>query len=273
MNEDEDPWRKLAEGWQRHSSPLRPHPDDTAIVERVADGLAKEGEGLDAVMLGVTPETAGCVWPPGTRLRAFDSSPVMLQMLWPAPGTPAGARAELGDWSALPIDDGEADLVAADGSLGCPLWPADVTRVLEEVRRILRPGGRFVARTGLRPEQPETLDAILADLDAGRIGNPTALKVRVIATLHTRGTTGFWVGELQQLWHRLFPDVGAVAERFGWSPAAVAMPDNYSEDDRFLYPTLTELRSVVDPHFRQIDFCVGSYELADRFPTLVLEPR
>jgi hypothetical protein len=37
--------------------------------------------------------------------------------------------------------------------------------------------------------------------------------------------------------------------------------------------TRAQLYAFVEPFFRVVDDVVGSYELAERFPTLILEPK
>jgi SAM-dependent methyltransferase len=272
MNE-EDEWVQHAQAWDHQTTPQRPHRDDTAVVERVAAELARDRAPLTVVMLGVTPETAACNWPAGTRLRAFDGSPEMLRQVWPAGRTPPGARAELGDWSMLPLDDNKADLVTADNSLCVVYWPEPVSRVLAEVRRVLRPGGRFVVRQPMLPERPETLDEILADLNAGRIGSPGALRARMWAILQRPGWQGMKSQELRDLWWRLFPDPKAIAQRFGWSPESFAMQRKIAETRRTICVTPAQLHEIIDPYFRLVEQVVGNYELAERFPNFVLEPR
>jgi SAM-dependent methyltransferase len=268
-----DVWVQHARTWNRFTIPQRPHSDDTAVVERVAAELAAEGGALNAVMLGVTPETAGCAWPAGTRLRAFDGSPEMLRNLWPAPGTPAGATAEIADWAALPLATGEADLVTADNSLAVVYWPEPVQSVVAEIRRVLRPGGRFVLRQPMLPDEPETLAEILDDLFAGRIGTPGVAKARIWATLHRPGWDGMMLQEMRDLWWGLFPHPEATAQKLGWSPECFAMQEKIADGRRTTCVTREQLHAIFDPHFRMIETVTGSYELAERFPTLVLEPR
>jgi SAM-dependent methyltransferase len=224
-------------------------------------------------MLGVTPETAACAWPEGTRLRAYDGSPEMLRYVWPKQGAPADARAELGDWASLPLDDRAADLVTADNSLGVVYWPGPVKRVLDEIRRVLRPAGRFVVRQPILPERPETLDDILADLNGGRIGTPGAVKARMWAVLQRPDLQGMKSQDLRDLWWRLFPDPEAIAPQFGWSSESFATQRKVSEDRRTTCVTRVQFHEIIDPFFRVVDEVVGSYELAERFPTFVLEPR
>jgi SAM-dependent methyltransferase len=274
MSRPPDRWISTLRKWDDFSSPLRPHPDDTAVIERTAASLAAAGRRLTAVVLGVTPETMACAWPPDTRLHGFDRSETAIGTLWDPARAPAGATADVADWTALPLPSGSVDLVAADGSLNCVDWPDTAARVFAEVHRMLRPGGRFVVRSTLRLLRPEALDTILADLEAGQIRGPYALKVRIGTILHDQGLNGFSMFEMWKLWHRLFPDQEAVAARFGWPIGSFTMVDTYHQHDiRLVYPTGDELVAAVDPWFRVVETVTGSYELADRCPTFVLERR
>jgi SAM-dependent methyltransferase len=271
----DDAWDQHARHWERHTIPQRPHPDDTAVVERVAAELARQRhpDPVAAVLLGVTPETAGCRWPVGTRLLAFDASPEMIRRLWPAPGTPADARAELGDWTDLPLGDATVDLVAADNSLCVVYWPQPAGLVLEEVRRTLRPEGRFVLRHPVLPERRETIEEIVADLHAGRIATPGVAKARMWAVLQRPGWQGMWSQELRDLWWKLFPDPEAIAAKLGWRPEVFAMERTIAASRVTTVVSRERLLEFIDPMFRVVEEAVGSYQLAERFPTLVLEPR
>lgn len=269
-----DKWAHQSERWDRFTPPFTPHRDDTATVERVAAERAGARDRLNAVILGVTRETVTSAWPAGTHLRAFDSSPMAIQKLWPRAGAPDGASAILADWSALPVESEDVDLVAADGALACLDFSDGVANVLAEIRRILRHDGRFVVRTFLRPVTDETIEAILADLHAGRIGNPAVLKIRVAAALHEDGLAGLSMRRFRRRWHEIFPDVEATARQFGWPAIQLDVLQSYDTEDLIItYPTLEELRDAVAPYFQELECVLGSYELAERCPTLVLTPR
>jgi len=56
------------------------------------------------------------------------------------------ARTYVADCRALPLASGSCDIVIVQGGLHhLETLPADLARTLHEVRRVLRPGGRFVA--------------------------------------------------------------------------------------------------------------------------------
>jgi SAM-dependent methyltransferase len=271
MSRPANPWRNVAKDWDLKASPFKPHRDDTAAVERVATTIAADADGLDAVILGVTAETVACAWPRGTRLRAFDRSQAIIDTLWGALGLPDGATVERANWVTLPLADGSVDLVTGDGSLSC-VELDEMAPAIAEVARILRPRGRFVIRTFLRPEDPETVDAILADLDAGRIGSPSVLKMRMTA-LVSDGQGCCSIRARVGMWRELFPDPETTASRLGWPLRAFIEPRDYADKDLILIlPTLAQLHALLAPHFREIEHVVGGYELGERSPTLVLEP-
>src|SRR5262249_33618816 len=154
-------------------------PDDVAIVEgAVADWRSRSEAPPRALLLGVTPEIAGCRWPAGTRLVAIDRSRIMIDTLWPAPATPRLATAVCADWLSMPFGAAALDVVVGDGCYVCLAFPDAALALGEEVDRILAAGGIYVMRVFLRPDRAEPLDDIARDLVEGRIGSVHALKWR-----------------------------------------------------------------------------------------------
>jgi hypothetical protein len=77
-----------------------------------------------------------------------------------------------------------------------------------------------------------------------------------------------------RLWCELFPDQEAIPARFGWPLGTFTFGTDYVEHDiRLVYPTLDELVASAAPWFRVAGIEYGGYELAERCPTLLLEPR
>ncbi len=96
------------------------------------------GAGLDALLLSQR------MVPDGTVL-ALDLAPEMLVRLREAAADGGGVpiRAVAGDIERLPLKDGIADLVLANASINLTV---DKQAAFAEIARILRPGGRLVAR-------------------------------------------------------------------------------------------------------------------------------
>lgn len=99
------------------------------------------GAGMDARLLAEKLE--------GGSVLAFDLAVPMLKRVREAAVEENGAPVLLsaGDMESLPIRSAVADLVLANASLNLLV---DKGKALAEIMRILRPGGRFVARELLR---------------------------------------------------------------------------------------------------------------------------
>ena len=101
------------------------------------------GAGLDARLVSEKLEA-------GANLFALDFAPQMLHRTRETcEGLGEGARPHLlaGDMENLPLADGVADIVLANASLNLTV---DKAKALAEAHRILKPGGRLVARELIR---------------------------------------------------------------------------------------------------------------------------
>ncbi len=117
---------------------------DGAFVPALASGVlewldARPGERILDLGCGdgkLTQKIAAT----GASVTGVDSSPEMVEA--------ARARdiaAEVGDAEALPFADGCFDAVFSNAALH---WVRDQDAMMEQVHRVLRPGGRFVAEMG-----------------------------------------------------------------------------------------------------------------------------
>lgn len=271
-----DHWSRHARQWRHVGPPLRPVPEDVALFERLVAGAVGEGgaRGLRAALLGVTPELAGMRWPRGTRLVAFDRCPGMLAEVWPGAALGRGghaAHAVRADWLALPAADASLDAVVGDGCYTLLDAPRGYRALGREVARALAPGGCFAMRFFVRPERPEPVDAVFADLRAGRIGSFHAFKWRLAMALHGSLAEGVAVADVWAAWAAREGDADALAARLGWPAAEVRTIDAYRDAPaRYTFPTLAEARAALAEHFVERACHAGGYELGDRCPTLLM---
>ena len=270
-----DIWDTVLENWRHIGRPLKPYPDDIAVYERFARVRANECTGrLRALMLGVTPEIAGCRWPAGTNLIAVDCSPAMIHGLWPAPGTPADARVLCADWRTMPIDSGSIDYVCGDGCNPALPFPDVMGAVARSVLRILAPGGLFAMRLFSRPEPAETVDDISRALAAGRIGNVHVLKWRLIAALTGKVENGVRLGDVWNVWNGMRSLVARYGAVEGWTAGELNSIEMYlGMETRFYFPTLAEYRALLAPDFVERECSYGPYELGDRCPIVCFAKR
>ncbi len=96
----------------------------------------------------------------GARTFGLDFSPEMLAL---AAKAAPGAVLQQGDAASLPFDDGSFDAVVCNfGMMHLPDQPA----ALREIRRVLRPGGRFLMATWAAPENSPAFGTVFAAIKA-----------------------------------------------------------------------------------------------------------
>ena len=99
-----DHWSRHAEQWAQLGPPLRPSPEDIALMRRRVLDRGCVGR---SILLGVTPEIASMEWPTGTDLLAVDRCMGMVTGVWP-PVDAAGRNVVRGDRFHLPVSRGRA---------------------------------------------------------------------------------------------------------------------------------------------------------------------
>jgi SAM-dependent methyltransferase len=179
----------------------REYADESRLAARIA--VQQRGTGPDPrrvafeaiaeveprVVLEVGPghgELAGQVQDElGARVVAVDQSERMVELT-----RGRGVEAVVGDVQDLPFRDGVFDCAVAAWML---YHVPDLIQALREIRRVLRPGGRFVAATNSARTMPELWDQFG---DAGRIDssfsaeNAEGALLRLFTTVERRDVRG-----------------------------------------------------------------------------------
>ncbi len=125
-----------------------------------------------------------------TRIEGVDLSPTLVSR-YAGPG-----KALVGDCRSLPFADGSKDIAIVQGGLHhLPVLPDDLAKTLAEVRRVLRPGGLFVA---VEPWLTPFLRAVHF-LAERRLVRAVSGKFDALATMiqHERRTYEQWLGQPQ----------------------------------------------------------------------------
>ncbi|HST28835.1 MAG TPA: methyltransferase domain-containing protein [Rudaea sp.] len=266
-----DHFARIVPKWSHFGPPLRPSPDDSAVMQRAASRL---GAGARVAVLGLTPEIIACDWPNGVRLSALDHSPAMIRQLWPPAKGPDNSEVLLADWLAMPFADAAIDLVAGDGCYVVQAWPDGFSALTREVHRVLGRGGRYVMRVFLRPDASESVADVGCELGAGRIGSVHALKLRLLAAVHGASGVGSRLDDVWRAWRDMPAIPQALAGERGWTAEEIVGIESYGGmDARYYLPTLAEFRQLVAPYFDERECAFGSHELAERCPTLELVRR
>jgi hypothetical protein len=269
-----DHWNQHARQWQWIGPPLRPVPEDIAVLERAVarKHAARALTTTSALLLGVTAEIAAMNWPPGARLIAVDHSLGMIEGLWR--GDVTGYPALCAEWTRLPLADASQDVIVGDGCFSTLLYPRGYEAMVRELRRVLNGAGMLALRFYVRPEMGELLEAVFDDLKAGCIGNFHVFKWRLAMALHGTLEQGVKLADIWQAWHEHVPDRDALAASLGWRIEVARTIDVYRDvATRYTFPTLAEVRTALSPAFVEADCVVPHYELGERCPTLIFARR
>jgi len=260
-------WDRHARNWHYFGSPLRPAPEDVRWMEAALSRLPGAPR---ALLLGVTPEYAALAWPAGTRLLAVDINRAMIRHVWPKHAVPQGACVVCGEWTQLPLADASVDVVLGDGVT----FSHEVCGLEAEIRRVLKSAGRYLIRAFVRPKQQESLDRLHEDLHTGRIGSFHAYKWRLAMALHASLEEGVRPANIWRVWHERVPDPVALARQTGWLPEVIATIDAYRDAVAvYSFPTLDELKTMLQVHFEIVTLHFPGYELGERCPLVELRPR
>ena len=270
------PWERHARQWSLVGPPLRPAAQDVAFAGAAIDAWRRDTgrDDLTFLLMGVTPELCRIPTSDRSRLIAADRSLDMIRAVWPGRVRDRD-RVLCGDWRDLPLRSATVDIVLADGCLTNIPFPGGYRRICGEIRRVMRPDGRWVARAFVQADRRETVAAVLADTRDGRAGGFHAWKWRLAMALQADAEAGVRVADVWDALHRAHEDIGELARTCQWPVEVVRTIDAYrGVETRYSFPTLEALRDVfLAEGFAVRDVSTPSYELGDRCPTLHLSPR
>jgi hypothetical protein len=267
-------WVKFARRYSEFGSPFVPCQEDIRTMEQAVATHPRSviAKVSTALMLGVTPGIALMSWPRGTRLLAAEISRAVIDALWP--GDVSGVREAIcASWLDIPVARKSCDVVVADGSLSTCRYPNEVRDLLRAVAELLADGGLFVCRCYLRPLVQESLDAVFAAAfsDAGlRVDQ---FKMRLYTALQHSASEGVAVREAARVMYKYGVDRHVMQHRFGWSPGTIEPFLSWPVlDSVYSFPSLDELKALVNECFEVVSVRYPRYELGDRCPTVVMRP-
>ncbi|MGE0327413.1 MAG: hypothetical protein AB7S68_34195, partial [Polyangiaceae bacterium] len=263
-------WQAYHSRWSRLRPPLRPAPVVVAALsaELATFPAAREPERA-CLLLGVTPELATL----HTPLVAVDRNQAMIDALWV--GDDAERRAVRANWTELDSSIGRLGCAVGDGSLNVMAYPHPQIQVLKRLRALIPEHGgvalRCFVRTPAETLTPaESLQEVVEtpELSASFHGFKWRL---AMAVCNERGST-LQVATLWAKFQAEFSNREALASRTGWSLEDIQTIDVYANSaETYAFPTREEFLGLASAsgwsgRFRDL----GSYELADRCPLLVL---
>lgn len=132
----------------------RAHPDGLYGQARLVERLVRAHD-VRAVLETGSGKGFNCIFlaarNPGTRFVGIDRTPLHLQISRDRGRALSNLRFEEGDFCALPMADASFDLVFSVEASCYADTPEKLERMLAEVRRVLKPGGRFTLIDFYRP--------------------------------------------------------------------------------------------------------------------------
>jgi|SRR5689334_19246973 len=262
-------WNKHAQHWRYVRAPLRPCAEDMALFGQVLAECFPTQTMLDALMLGVTPELASARWAPSLNLIAVDNTLAMIQSVWP--GNDARRAVVCGNWLRLPMADASRSVTMIDGGRPAISFPDSHRKLALELRRILKPGGVFMARIFARPLDTESVDDVLSAVQARQIRSFAVFKWRLAMAIQgDDAEKGVRLDDAWRTCDKHFGDRARLADLTGWPINEISTIDAYRGSlASYHFPSVREMIDVFEDGFECADEKRASYELAERCPVLV----
>lgn len=266
--------KRHAAQWKAIGTPLKPSLEDLQILrEEIKHAEAAFGETSWCLILGVTPQLVQHQWPPGSRLVAVDQSSEMIRAVW-AKNQGIWSRPVRGCWEQLPLASRKFAVITGDGALNVLATDEQTRRVIGEINRLLCPQGRLIVRCFFRPDEPESTANVCAEAMDGRIRGFHAFKWRLAMSLIDPGHTTIAVDEIWKAFEHHIPDRDRLAKSAAWHRSEIDTIDAYRNNPaRYTFPTLAGLQSALNEVLQVASIRWGTYELAERCPTLTLSKR
>lgn len=261
-----DHWPLMARQWEQVGPPLRPSAEDVALYQHAA-GRWRGTRPPRVLIMGVTPELYRLGWPDGTDILAVDNAKEMIEHVWPGPRSAAVCA----DWTDMPLPPASRDIAVCDGGLSVLAYPDRLRALLDQLRRVLAPGGLFIVRMFVPPAARETPDAVLRDLFAGLIPDLNALKLRLWTAMSGPVEEGVSVQHVWRAVHHAEPDFERLAGRLGWPLEHLLAIDAYRDSPaRYYFPTVEDVRRVFGGELGIESVSTPAYPLGDRCPIVAL---
>jgi SAM-dependent methyltransferase len=143
-------WQKIAQTWQKMTSPSRPSLGDVQIYGGFVKQIIKDNRNYRILVLGSTPELRNLILKLGlskkTDLYILDINSAMIQARSSFLELDAVKEQRIiGDWLNMPFKDNFFDIVLGDEIL-INVVKDDRNELLQEIYRVLKSGGAFITR-------------------------------------------------------------------------------------------------------------------------------
>jgi SAM-dependent methyltransferase len=270
-------WDEIVEVFKLMKSPMRPDRSETGcfydwMTERIEAAGLRDASRIDVLLLGVTVELVELPWPDNVHLTAVDRSEGMMRAFWRG-DIPGRRRLLRADWDGVSLAPESFDFAIGDGVLNARSYPGDCRSFAARIGELLRPGGTFLLRAFVQPDQREDPATIIQAMRAGQIATYNEFTFRFLTSLQVSADEGvistkpFIEGELEH--HGV--DLSDVYARTGYVPPAGYVPPPTPDEAadcgrRVSFPTVHEFEQVLAPTFHLLGRRYGTHSTAQRCP-------
>ncbi|MEM7134191.1 MAG: class I SAM-dependent methyltransferase [Chloroflexota bacterium] len=268
-------WNKYSSAWNLVAPPLRPSYEDLNFIQRECFPRLQNTDSTpnQVAILGVTPEIALLPWPEDTNIIGIDSSPLMIDQVWPRKQVQRG-RAICGNWRELDLPDSSCDMVVGDGSFVLLDYQNDYKVVLSEIFRVLKPQGFLSLRIFLNLDQPENVKHVFTQLKSSSIGNFHVFKWRLAMALQNNVENELTTRRVLECWQQEIPEPEELMNELGWSIDVLKTINVYEKSESILtFPTLRQIRDLFSSKFVEEVCNFPTYELGERCPSILFQVR
>ena len=214
----------------------------------------------------MTPELAGIC----PQLLAVDRSEMMIAKLWL--GNSENRHVLQDDWLTMELPRHGFAASIGDGSFNAVGYPEGHIRLYSQLRKFVAPGGQLVFRVYLTPDAGETvIDLVRLSTRAADCSFQVFKWRLMMAMVSETGNPNININEVWLHFQRLFPDRMALSRATGWEMRDIDSIDVYrGSTEVYSFPTRAQLFDAIPPDFERTLKRVGSYELAERCPLLII---
>jgi len=160
-------YSKFANIWRQTRYSARPSKSELEIINQIV----KKIKPRTIAVLGATPEFRDLGLRHSSDVVALDINPKMIREMSQLMRHKEKGKKVICDWTNIKLPDQSVDLVLSEQSLNI-IPTKEWSKVLSEVRRILKPAGIFIAK--IQIYQPDgrilNLDHLVSKLETGQIG-------------------------------------------------------------------------------------------------------
>jgi len=271
-----DYWRMRAGGNYPPDAPGVPCADDLRLLTKYAEQLRRvqAESGKRGIVLGVTRQIVEWCRNNDLRVSVMDLCEPAARSLQLIHKDWDGLEVLVDDWLTTNCADHSFCWAAGDGVVNAVGSGRNAASLLRQVHRLLLPGSMAVLRHLLRPFPTPAADDVFAKLARGGIRNFSAFRHQVAQSLQPSFMDGISTCVARKAILESGVLDGKTQVPFGWPAEQLKRLDYWAaEGGSLCYPTLEELRALMNPDFEELDISCGAYEMAELSPTIACRTR